>query len=305
MNLSIEPCLWIDASRAREAVDFYIDSIPDSHLDKADTFENSGPEGEEPVYVFELALAKRRVQILGAGPHQQLNPAISMKFVSPERETAERVGQTLLDGGVELMPFAAYPWSSYFGWVVDRYGISWQVLVEPDHGPLLAPAMMFVGAQNGRAQEAIDLYTSLFPNSSIELVQHFGADDPDQEGNIFYATIELAGQRFDLTENGADHDFAFNDMISLAVMCDGQKEVDRYWDGLLANGGEPSQCGWLKDRFGVSWQIIPRQLNELLNSTEPGKAEAAMRCILQQVKIDIAELEAACQTAKSNTTSAG
>ena len=293
MTLSIELCLWIDSARAVEAVDFYVGLFPESQAGRIDVFENSGSDGEETIFAGEFSLAGRNMQLIGAHPHQQPNPSISLKFAASDRTTVERIGRSLLDGGAELMPFGSYPWSDYFGWVVDRYGISWQVLVEPDRPAQLAPALMFVGDQNGRAAEAIELYTSLFPDSGVEVLQRFGDEDADQRGNVFFAKIRLAGRRFDVTDSGVGHAFGFNDMVSLAVLCDGQDEVDRYWNGLLSGGGEPVQCGWLKDRFGVSWQIVPRRLNELLRSSDSSGAAAVMRCMLGQVKIDLAELETA------------
>lgn len=107
------------------------------------------------------------------------------------------------------------------------------------------------------------------------------------------AQVRLAGERFDIMDSGREHAFDFNDMVSLAVMCDGQEDVDRYWAALLAGGGEPVQCGWLKDRFGVSWQIVPRRLNELLRDPDPQRSAAVMHRMLEQIKLDVAELEAA------------
>jgi predicted 3-demethylubiquinone-9 3-methyltransferase (glyoxalase superfamily) len=210
-------------------------------------------------------------------------------------DTFENSGPNLDEAvrGFELMAFGSYPWSEYFGWVSDRFGVTWQVLVEPVETPTVAPAMTFVRDQYGHAREAIELYTSLFPDSSIDVLQLFGDDAPAETGKVLFSMIHLAGHRFDITDSGAPHNFDFNHMVSLAVMCDGQEEVDRYWDGLIAAGGQPEQCGWLKDRFGVSWQIVPRRLNELLRDGDPVRAAAVMRCMLEQVKIDVSELEAA------------
>ncbi len=293
MSTSIEPCLWIDSDRLQEAVQLYVDAIPNSRINMVDTYKNAGPNFDQTVCVFEFELAGRRLQAFGGGSHQELNPSISLKFASSDRETVERVGAALLEGGFELMPFGSYPWSEYFGWVSDRYGVTWQVLVEPVETAIVAPAMMFVGDQYGRAGEAIELYTSLFPDSGVDVLQLFGDESAADRGKVLYSMIHLAGQRFDLTDSGVGHSFQFNDMVSLAVMCEGQAEVDRYWDGLIAGGGEPVQCGWLKDRFGVSWQVVPRRFTELLRSGSPDQAAAVIRCMINQVKIDVAELEAA------------
>jgi predicted 3-demethylubiquinone-9 3-methyltransferase (glyoxalase superfamily) len=135
------------------------------------------------------------------------------------------------------------------------------------------------------AQDAIDLYTRLFPDSRVLNTQN----GPD--GTLFTATIELAGQQIMLLNAGPGH--PFTDAISLFVNVADQAEVDKYWDALTADGGAPVACGWLTDRFGLSWQIVPEALNRLLSDPDPEKAGRVMQAMMGMVKIDVAELEAA------------
>ncbi|NED94595.1 VOC family protein [Phytoactinopolyspora alkaliphila] len=141
------------------------------------------------------------------------------------------------------------------------------------------------------AEEAVNFYTALFDDARIVSVTRYGEGGPFPAGVLQSATFQLAGQQF-MALNAGPHD-PFNDAVSFFITCEDQEEVDRYWDALLAGGGTPTQCGWLKDRFGVSWQVIPVALNRYLSDPDPEKAQRVMGAMLQMVKIDVAELTAA------------
>jgi len=142
-----------------------------------------------------------------------------------------------------------------------------------------------------QAEEAAAFYTSVFPNSRVLDVTRYGEAGPGEPGSVMLVEFELAGQRFQALNGGPQ--FAFNESISLYTDCDTQEEVDRLWTRLTENGGVESQCGWLKDRFGVSWQIVPRRLIELTHDPDPVRAQRVFAAMLQMSKIDIATLEAA------------
>jgi predicted 3-demethylubiquinone-9 3-methyltransferase (glyoxalase superfamily) len=144
------------------------------------------------------------------------------------------------------------------------------------------------------ALEAAEFYTSVFPNSAIVAVQRAPADTPGPKaGSVLMVQFKLAGQDYQAL-NGGPHD-KFNDAISLSVSCEDQKEVDRLWSALTAGGGKPVQCGWLKDKYGLSWQIVPKRLPELLAQPDPEKSKRVMEAMLKMVKIDVAALEAAAR----------
>jgi predicted 3-demethylubiquinone-9 3-methyltransferase (glyoxalase superfamily) len=143
-----------------------------------------------------------------------------------------------------------------------------------------------------QALEAAEFYTSVFPDSSIVTVQRAPADTPGPKaGSVLVVQFKLAGQDYQAL-NGGPHD-KFNDALSLSVSCKDQTEVDRYWSALTGGGGKPVQCGWLKDKYGLSWQIVPKRLPELLADPDPEKAKRAMEAMMKMVKIDVAALEAA------------
>jgi predicted 3-demethylubiquinone-9 3-methyltransferase (glyoxalase superfamily) len=140
-------------------------------------------------------------------------------------------------------------------------------------------------------EEAAEFYTSIFPNSRIVEVTRYGSAGPRAEGTVMTVSFDLDGQRFIALNGGPD--FKFNEAISLEVDCETQDEVDSYWDALITDGGEEGPCGWLKDKYGVSWQIVPTVLTELISDPDQTKAQRVMAAMLQMRKIEIAELEKA------------
>jgi predicted 3-demethylubiquinone-9 3-methyltransferase (glyoxalase superfamily) len=150
-----------------------------------------------------------------------------------------------------------------------------------------------VGKVAGKAQEAMKFYTSLFSDSKIEMVMPYEPGEGEAEGSIKHGRFSLAGQQFVAMDSGMAHDFTFTEGISLYVECVNQEEVDALWNKLIADGGEESQCGWLKDKYGVSWQIIPKQLGELMGDSEKEKSGRVMQAMLKMKKIIIADLQKA------------
>jgi predicted 3-demethylubiquinone-9 3-methyltransferase (glyoxalase superfamily) len=152
----------------------------------------------------------------------------------------------------------------------------------------ISPCLWF----DGQAEEAAAFYVSLFPNSRVDKVSRAPADFPSgSAGDVLTVEFTLAGETY-VGLNGGPL-FKFTEAVSLSVDCADQAEVDRYWEALTANGGAPAPCGWVKDKFGLSWQIVPRRLTELMNDADPGRARRAMEAMLQMSKLDVAALERA------------
>jgi predicted 3-demethylubiquinone-9 3-methyltransferase (glyoxalase superfamily) len=153
---------------------------------------------------------------------------------------------------------------------------------------IISPCLWF----DGTAEEAAKLYTSLFPNSRIDAVNRSPADNPSgPKDSVLTVDFTLDGQRYIALNGGPE--FTFNEAVSFSIECEDQAEVDRYWNSLILGGGEASVCGWLKDKFGVSWQVVPRQLNEYLTSPDRDAAERAMQAMLKMKKLDIEQLREA------------
>jgi predicted 3-demethylubiquinone-9 3-methyltransferase (glyoxalase superfamily) len=152
----------------------------------------------------------------------------------------------------------------------------------------ITPCLWF----DGKAEQAAEFYTHIFPDSHIDKVARSPADNPSTpEGGVLTVEYTLAGSPFIGLNGGPD--FRFNEAVSFSIDCEDQAEVDRYWDALTAGGGSPGDCGWLKDRFGLSWQVVPRQLTEMLESPDREAAKRAMKAMLEMKKIDVAKLQEA------------
>jgi len=144
---------------------------------------------------------------------------------------------------------------------------------------------------DNNAEEAIELYTSTFKDSKVMNISRYGDAGPGPKGSVMTATIQLEGQEFILLNAGPM--FKFTEAVSFFVTCKSQEEVDYYWNKLTANGGQPSQCGWLKDKFGLSWQIVPKALTDMLGDKDPKKANNVMQAMMKMSKIEINKLEEA------------
>jgi len=151
----------------------------------------------------------------------------------------------------------------------------------------IAPCLWY----DGHAEQAANLYVSLFPDSTIEAVSRYGANAPFPPGTALVVDFTLAGQRFQALNGGPT--YKLTEAISLSISCKDAAEVDHYWNGLIADGGEESRCGWLKDRFGVSWQVVPDGLGALMSDPDPGRARRATQAMMTMKKLDLAAMRAA------------
>ena len=194
------------------------------------------------------------------------------------------------------MPLQEYPFSKRYGWIQDKFGVSWQLILTNPEGeprPFIIPSLLFVGDVAGRAEEAGDFYTSVFKDSKRGALARYPAGmEPDKEGTIMFSDFQLEGQWFTAMDSAHAHAFAFNEGISLVVRCDSQEEINYYWEKLSAVP-ESEQCGWLKDKFGVSWQITPSRMDEMMRDGTPEQIKRVTEAFLQMKKFDIATLEQA------------
>ena len=272
----IYPCLWFDG-KAKEAADFYVSVFPNSKITSeipmVTTFESVG----------------QKFMCLNGGPEFHFNPSISFYTIMDSKEEIDMVWEKLSEGGSALMPLNEYPWSKRYGWVQDRFGVSWQLTVDKPEGVSLKfiPALMFTGSNFGKAEKAIEKYISIFENSGLRFASRYGDDQGEQAGKINHAQFTLNGQLFAAIDSNMPHAFNFNEAISLVVECDNQDEIDHFWSE-LSKGGSEGQCGWLKDEFGVSWQIVPAILGQLMN--DPQRSPRVVEAFMKMKKFDIETL---------------
>lgn len=283
----ITPHLWFD-KEAREAAEFYVSLFPDSRVKSIVTL-NDTPSGSVDTVTFELL--GREFQAISAGPYFTFNPSVSFQVSCRTKEEVDRLWAPLAEGGTVLMELGAYPFSEWYGWVQDKYGLSWQISAGMPGAADLAACILFVGSAYGRAEEAIRFWTSVFPDAHVGRLEHFGPGEaPDQEGKLKFGAFSLFGYDFTAMESAHDHRFAFNEAISFMVNCESQDEIDYYWSKLSAVP-EAEQCGWLKDQFGVSWQIVPTGMEEMLGGDDRERIDRVTQAFLQMKKIDLARLQ--------------
>lgn len=286
----ITPHLWFD-KEAKEAMSFYTSLFEGSKVKSVTTITGT-PSGDCDIVTFELS--DQNFMAISAGPYFKFNPSISLFVVFDNEAEIEAVWNKLIDGGKALMPYNSYPWAHKYGWLQDRYGLSWQLSWSEHHKleQKITPLLMFTKDVAGRAKGAIETYTSIFPNSNIEMIVPYTKDDGDKEGFIKHARFTLDGRNFMAMDSSLQHDFSFNEAISFAVNCDTQKEIDYYWEKLSAVP-EAEQCGWLKDKYGVSWQIVPTAMNEMMTSGDKEKIARVTQAFLKMKKFDIVKLKKA------------
>ncbi|MDX1417014.1 MAG: VOC family protein [Candidatus Promineifilaceae bacterium] len=280
----ITPHLWYD-KEAQEAAEFYVAAFAgDSRINHIETIHDT-PSGSVDIVSF--TLLGYDFEALSAGPTFTINPSISFHVRCRTKEEVDLIWNKISPGGTALMELGEYPFSKRFGWIQDRFGVSWQVIyTEEDVAQRIMPALLFTQEVCGKAEEAINFYASIFPNASAQVLDRYQqGEEPDQEGTVRYAQLVLDGQEFGAMDSALAHDFTFNEAVSLIVNCKDQAEIDYYWDKLSAVPAA-EQCGWIKDKFGVSWQIIPENMGELM-AANPEKTTPVM---LQMKKINIDEL---------------
>ena len=298
----IVPCLWFD-DVAEEAANFYTRLLPDGRVTAVSHYPESAdnPAGKPrgSVLTVEFEVAGQTFTALDGGPDFTINPSISFFVHVDTAGDAERLFAAFADGGQTLMALGEYPWSEKYGWVKDRYGGSWQVIPgpRPAAGSTIAPCLMFTGPRQGRAEEAMRAYAGIFPGARVDHVERYAAGE-GPEGTVKHGRMVIGDQDLVAMDSHIDNRFTFNEAVSLQVLCRDQAEVDRYW-AALSRDGEPGPCGWLKDRFGVSWQIVPRVVTGLLTSKDAVARDRAFDAIMHMNKLDIATIEAAFAGAPS------
>lgn len=297
----IIPHLWFD-KEAKQAAEFYVSAFGgDSKVTHLSQLKNT-PSGDCDIVAFDLKGFS--FMAISAGPYFKLNPSISfMLNFDPStdkeaRKNLDALWEKLSDGGTPMMPLDKYPFSERYGWIKDKYGVSWQLILTKPEGeprPFIIPSLMFTGDMTGKADEAIDFYVSVFENSKRGMTAPYpeGAA-PEKSAKIMFAEFMLEGQWFTAMDSGHMHKFAFNEAISLMVCCKDQEEIDYYWEKLSAVP-ESEQCGWLKDKFGVSWQVTPTMMNDVMQSSDEEKKQRVAQAFMKMKKFDLATLEKAAE----------
>lgn len=283
--------LWFD-KEAGAAGEFYLKVFKNSRLLSRRTIPGT-PSGD--VDSLTLEVENINLMLLSAGPYFKINPSISFMISCNTKEEVKCYWDSFIDGGEVMMPLDKYDFSEYYGWVQDKFGVSWQIMDVGDQKieSKIRPAIMFVGGNAGKAEEALNFYTSIFKDSDIRSISRYGESfPPNKPEMINFAEFILEGHSFSIMDSAFEHEFQFNEAISFIINCNDQDEIDYYWEKLSAVP-EAEQCGWIKDKYGLSWQITPTVMNDMMNDADKEKLARVTEAFLKMKKFDIAELERA------------
>ena len=288
--------LWFD-KEAQEAAEFYVSAFGSGSRVLNVSQIHDTPSGSVDIVSFEIA--GQPFMGISAGPRFKFNPSISFHVKNGTVAEVDALWKRLAAGGSVLMPLDEYPWSERYGWLLDKYGLSWQLIATAGEkiAQRITPVLMFVGAVCGKAEEAVRFYVSVFRNADVMHVQHHGKGaEPDKEGTLQYAAFTLEGQEFGAMDSARGHMFSFNEAISFIVNCRTQEDIDYYWERLSAVPAS-EQCGWLKDKYGVSWQVAPTEMDDMLQRGTKDQVARVTRAFLAMKKFDLAALRRAYEGA--------
>jgi len=284
------PCVWLPGS-AKAAAEAYTAAFTDARV-LSSTAVGDRPSGTTEVVKLEIGGSP--LMLMSAESQFRPNPSVSHMVSCSSPAEVDRLWSVLSAGGTLRMPLDSYPFSPRYGWTDDRFGVSWQLFYGDgaEGRPRIIPTLMFTGAVCGKAEEAMRFWVSALDRSAEGGVLRYGKDEaPDAEGSVKHEEFELGGRTFAAMDSAYPHGFGFNEAVSLVVECADQAEIDRLWLKLSAHP-EAEACGWLKDRYGVSWQIVPRELGGMMSSGDERTARV-VEAFLGMKKMDLAALKRA------------
>lgn len=273
---SVYPCIWAKEN-IKEIAAFYKNVFPDVEI----LSEND--------LAIQCSIQSQKFLIMNGRTGIEINPSISFFAQFNTMEEVKKVWDYFIKEGSILMNLDKYPWSECYGWVADKFGINWQVMLwqKEDEGSKLSPSLMFVKANAGKAEAAINYYKSIFREFKSGGIARYEKGDTDVEGYIKHSQFYLDGCKLMAMDSSGDHPFQFNDGISLVKECDDQEEIDHYWNGFVAEG-KAGRCGWLKDKFGVSWQIVPKNMGKIMSEAKDRKK--IMEALMGMGKLEVEKL---------------
>ncbi|EJN86237.1 VOC family protein [Actinomyces naeslundii] len=282
MDQRIIPAIWCNGT-ADEAARFY-----------ADVFREGSVVEQAPGLAATVSIHGFRLSLINGGDQYAPNPSLScilnfdpLLFGGEDQARAylDELYERLSGGGV-LMELGEYPFSPRYTWVRDRFGMTWQLMLTDPAGeprPFILPSFMFGGTNHANAEEATEAWIALFDDTRRGALRRYEEGGPMEAGTVMFTDFTLHGTWMAAMDSGTFHDFTFTPGVSMIVSCRDQEEIDRYWAGLSAVP-EAERCGWCVDRWGVSWQVVPHNIAELM-------ADVAVReKILQMGKIDLTRL---------------
>ncbi len=288
----ITPFLWFEKDM-KGVTDFYTSVFPGSKLNTEGTLENT-PSGQVQIVTFEMLGVK--FNFMTAGPYLPFNPTVSFIVSCESIKEVDEIWNKLQASGKVLMELSSYPFAEKYGWIQDRYGVSWQIMYSSTMTPpqKIIPTLMYAGDMCGRAEEAVNFYTQVFHDGHINYVEKYDGTEPvdDDRARIKHAGIMIKNFNISLMDSGKKSPLNFQQAISFVIHCDTQEEVDYYWEK-LTEGGNEVQCGWLNDKFGFPWQVVPTAMDKMMSSGTKEQIARVTEAFMKMKKFDIKTLEEA------------
>jgi predicted 3-demethylubiquinone-9 3-methyltransferase (glyoxalase superfamily) len=286
----ITPCLWFN-NNAEEAMSFYVSTFKKSQVLKISRYGEEAPMPKGTVMMVTFKINGLEVMGLNVGVPPKSSPAVSFFVYSTNPKEVDEYYEKLSAGGKVMMPLDKYPFSERYAFITDKFGVAWQLMLVPKPA-VMAPCLLFVDTSLGKAKSAVEFYTKAFKKAKVNHMMLYEKGEGSKVGSVKHASFNLEGQEFTAMDGPGPHQFIFTDAISFVINCEGQKEVDYFWD-LLSKGGKKSQCGWLSDKYGVTWQVTPAILLKLITDKNPEKAKRVMQAMMKMQKIEIKPLQEA------------
>ncbi|MBK9270251.1 MAG: VOC family protein [Saprospiraceae bacterium] len=275
MNHKIYPCLWFDQN-ASEAANYYCRIFPESSV----LHRNE--------WAYTLQLNGTQFMLLNGGPKYRVNSAVSYFIHCGSEAEILRYYDEFSSQGQILMPLDQYSWSPKYAWVMDRFGVHWQLDIEDIRSSQkLVPCLLFTHEKMNEVKNAVHFYTSIFGQSKVLMQAPWPPEANMPTDSLVFAQFKIGDIIMNAMSSNLNHDFDFTPGNSMVVECKDQMEIDHYWDQ-LGDGGRYDMCGWLTDRYGLSWQIVPAILPELMS--DPMKGPRVVERFLKMQKFDLQAL---------------
>ena len=284
----ITPFLWFN-NNLEEAADVYVALFGNSKILSMHRAPGAAPGEKGRAFTATFSLGGQEFYALNGGPMYSFSPATSFFVECETGEDVDRLWKGLGEGGTVFMDLNKYPFSEKYGWVQDRFGISWQLMLTKGKQKI-SPCLMFVKEVAGKAEQAIQFYSRIFKDSETQMIARYEEGEGAHVGSIKHASFSLDGVTFKAMDSHMEHLHVFSPAISFFVNCTTQEEVDFFWDK-LSEGGKTSRCGWLDDKYGVTWQIVPDTLGKLMYDKDRIKAKRVMDAMMKMTKLEIKGLE--------------
>mgnify|MGYP002146417223 CR=1 FL=1 len=288
--MALTTCLWSPDNRALEMAEYYTSIFADSQITTQWLYDEANPHlpGSKKwdVMIVEFTLMWVSFATLNGGPYFHIDPSISFFVNSSDTEEIQRLWDALSEWWRALMPIGNYPWSERYGWIEDKYGVSWQIFHKSECSwQRILPCLAFTQEKVGKAEEAMNHYSHIFANSGVDFISKYEKwENGGVEWSIKHAQFHIGDFSMCAMDASGPHTFDFSCAVSFMVNCKNQEELDLYY-GELSAFPEAEMCWWISDKYGVSWQLIPKNFTEYMGSDDADKKSKLMKGVMEMKRL--------------------